>query len=50
MVLRVCSLDWESNALTTRKNAGKFQLVLSDWSNNTVAIAVKMDVFAVEEK
>ena len=31
-------------------NAGKTQMVLLDQSNNTVAIAVKMDGSVIEEK
>ena len=31
-------------------NAGKIQLVLFDWSNNTSAINVKMDGSFLEEK
>ena len=31
-------------------NAGKTQLVLFDWSNNSGAIDVRMDEFVLEEK
>ena len=31
-------------------NAGKSQILFFDWSNNTGAIDVKMDVSVVEEK
>ena len=42
-------MDWERKWLLDF-NAGKTQLVLFDWSNNTGAINVKMDESIVEEK
>ena len=42
-------MDWGRKWLIDLK-AGKTQLVSIDWSNNTGAIDVKMDRFAVEEK
>ena len=42
-------MDWGSKWLVDF-NAGKTQLVLFDWSNNTGAIDVKMDGSVFEEK
>ena len=42
-------MDWGRKWLVDF-NAGKTQLVLFDWSNNTGAIDVKMDGSALEEK
>ena len=42
-------MDWCRKWLVDSK-ARKTQLVLSDWSNNTVAIDVKMDGSVLEEK
>ena len=42
-------MDWERKWLLDF-NAGKTQLVLFDWSNNTGAINVKMDESILEEK
>ena len=42
-------MDWGKKRLANF-NAGKTQLVLFDWSNNTSAIDVKMDGFVLEEK
>ena len=42
-------MDWGSKWLVDF-NAGKTQLVLFDWSNNTRAIDVKMDRSVLEEK
>ena len=43
------ALDWDRKWLIDF-NAGKTQLVLFDWSNNTGAINVKMDGSVLEEK
>ena len=43
------ALDWDRRWLIDF-NAGKTQLVLFDWSNNTGAINVKMDGSVLEEK
>ena len=43
------ALDWDRKWLNDF-NAGKTQLVLFDWSNNTGAINVKMDRSVLEEK
>ena len=43
------ALDWDRKWLIDF-NAGKTQLVLFDWSNNTGAINVKMDWSVLEEK
>ena len=43
------TVDWERKWLLDF-NAGKTQLVLFDWSNNTGAINVKMDESILEEK
>ena len=42
-------MDWDRKWLVDF-NAGKTELVLSDWSNNTGAIDVKMDESVLEEK
>ena len=42
-------MDWKRKWLLDF-NAGKTQLVLFDWSNNTGAINVKMDASILEEK
>ena len=42
-------MDWERKWLLDF-NAGKTQLVLFDWSNNTGVINVKMDESILEEK
>ena len=42
-------MDWSKKWLVDF-NAGKTQLVLFDWSNNTGAIDVKMDGSVLEEK
>ena len=42
-------MDWERKWLLDF-NAGKTQLVLFEWSNNTGAINVKMDESILEEK
>ena len=41
--------DWGKNWIID-VNAGKTQLVLFDWPNNTGAINVKMDGSVLEEK
>ena len=41
----ICGKKWLVNF-----NGGKIQLVSFDWSNNTVAIDVKMDASVLEEK
>ena len=43
------TVDWGKKWLTDF-NAGKTQLVLFDWSNNTGSIDVKMDGYVLEEK
>ena len=43
------ALDWDRKWLIDF-NAGKTQLVLFDWSNNTGAINVKTDGSVLEEK
>ena len=43
------ALEWDRKWLIDF-NAGKTQLVLFDWSNNTGAINVKMDGSVLEEK
>ena len=43
------TVDWGRKWLVDF-NAGKTQLVLFDWSNNTGAIDVKMDGSVLEEK
>ena len=43
------TVDWGRKCLV-EINAGKTQMVSSDWSNNTGAIDVKMDGFILEEK
>ena len=42
-------MDWGKKRLAA-VNAGKTQMVLFDWSNNTGSIDVKMDGFVLEEK
>ena len=42
-------MDWGKKRLAA-VNAGKTQMVLFDWSNNTGSIDVKMDGSALEEK
>ena len=42
-------MDW-GNKWLVDFNAGKIQLVLFDWSNNTGSVDVKMDGSALEEK
>ena len=42
-------MDWGKKRLTA-VNAGKTQMVLFDWANNTGSIDVKMDGSALEEK
>ena len=42
-------MDWDRKWLVDF-NAGKTELVLFDWSNNTGAIVVKMDGSGPEEK
>ena len=42
-------VDWGKKGLVDF-NAGKSQLVLFDWSNNTCAIGVKMDGSVLEGK
>ena len=43
------NMDWGGKWLVDF-NAGKTQLILFDWSNNTGAIDVKMDGAVLEEK
>ena len=43
------TVDWGRKQLVDF-NAGKTQLVLFDWSNNSAAIDVKMDESVLEEK
>ena len=42
-------MDWGKKRLAA-VNAGKTQMVLFDWANNTGSIDVKMDGSALEEK
>ena len=42
------TMDWSRKRLVDF-NTGKTQLALSDWSNNSDAIDVKMDEFVLEE-
>ena len=42
-------MDW-GNKWLVDFNAGKIQLVLFDWSNNTGSVDVKMDGSVLEEK